>query len=304
MPIPTIRVVDDDVVTVTDAFILSFYVNETHERLVTRAEEVLGRYAGTVGLGALPYRLDPDGEIVDNDAREVVGFLREVFHGGSEQRQVQMIVGAVDDETGYGFEYVADHLPDEQYPDLRNLISLWLPTSLCLQWGWDAVYTFSCEIAALLPYSFGYGSPCLAYGDRIRPALGPAKRYPGFDVALGEACRVDIGEKALGAYWVTFLGEALSRSLGGKERLSGDLQQPATVQELAGERLVIRLGPEPEAGDVNRGIEMPLYRRLADVLKPEMRIPTSIYFPDENGLADADALVAWHNRFLTSEDDA
>jgi hypothetical protein len=304
MPIPRVRITRDGNVAVTDAFILSFYVDETHTALVRRAEEVLGRYAEAVGVAALPFRLDAEGYPEPNRARDVQGFRDEVFHEGpGAGRPVQVVMGAADDETGYGFRYVADDLPFEGHPDLRNLVSLWLPTSVCLHWGWDAVYTFSCEVASLLPFSFGYGSPCLAYGDRIRPALGPAKRHPGFDVAFGEACRVDIGEKALGAYWLTFTGEVLSRALGGREALAGRLGLPITVAEVAGERLAIRLGPEPEVGDVNRGVEMPLYRRLAEVLGPQVRVPRSVYFPDENGPADAEAQAEWHNRFLASDDD-
>jgi hypothetical protein len=302
MPIPRVKVVDESIVTVVDAFVLTFFVNESHEELVIRVESIVGMYADLVGLDSIPYRLDEDGEILDIGANNAKELQYELFHLDPEaDTSVIRLVGAVDDQTGYGFNYIADHLPDPRYPDLRNLISLWLPTPLCVTLGWQTVYDFSRSVSELLPYSFGYGSPCLAYGNDIRAAVGPARRYPGFDIALGMACRVDIDEKALGAYWLTFLGETLSQSLGGKAALASKLDPPITVEDISGTRIMIRLGPEPQVGDTNRQIEMPLYRKLTERIKNELHIPNNVYFPDERGIADKDAMTAWHKRFLPTD---
>jgi hypothetical protein len=302
MPIPKVKLTKDDIVTVTDAFILSFFVDESHESLVSRAEEVLGMYIDVVGVSSLPYQLGEDGEISLINAGGIRDLQYNLFHRDPEaDTSVVVLFGAIDDQTGYGFKYVADHLPDPQYPDLRNLISLWFPTTLCVKLGWEAVYKFGCAVSKLLPYSYGYGSPCLAYGDTIANALRVARRYPGFDIALGIACRVDIDDKALGAYWLSFIGELLCNSLGGIEGLSRRLGPPITVEEISGTRIVIRLGPEPEVGDRNRRIDLPLYRRLAKAIESELRVPKSIYFPDENGVRDEEAMTAWHRRFLLSD---
>jgi hypothetical protein len=301
MAIPQVRIVKDDIVVVTDAFILSFFVNESHETLVRRIEEVLRIYIDFVGLGTLPYRLDEDGEIVDNEAGGIDQLLYDIFHRDPKaDTSVIRLVGAVDDQTGYGFNYVGDHLPDPEHPDLRNLVALWLPTKSCLERGWEAICDFSLKVARLLPYSYGYGSPCLAYGDSIRAALGPGRRHPGFDIALGIACRVDIDEKALGAYWLNFLGESLCQKLGGTKELAKKLGPPIIVKEVGDNRIIVRLGSEPEVGDTNRQIELPLYRQFAKVTESELHVPKSVYFPDENGIADNEAMTAWHRRFLTS----
>jgi hypothetical protein len=299
MQIPHIRIVRDDIVTVTDAFILTFFVNESHESLVNRVEQVLGLYVGFVGLSSIPFRIDEEGEIEDVDASEIAGLQAAIFHGDPERdTSVIRLVGAVDDQTGYGFTYIGDQLPDPRYPALRNLISMWLSTDFCLEVGWETIYRFSCDVAILLPYSYGYGSPCLAYGDSIRDAIGIANRHEGLDIALGYACRVDINDKALGAYWLSFFGESLWQSLGGEQELYGKLTDPITIRELPGNSIVIRLGPEPLAGDKNRQIDLPLHRQLAKIIERRLHVPQNVYFPDENGLSDIRAMTAWHRRFL------
>jgi len=299
--IPRIRTVEDDVVVVRDAFVLTFFVNESHDRLLARVAGVLALYADFVGLGSLPYRLDDEGEVVDVRARDPRALVQEIFHRDAEaDLSVIRLVGAIDDETGYGFKYIGDALPDPRDPDLRNLVSLWLPTELCDEVGWDFIADFSSRIAAMLPFSYGYGSPALAYRN-IMQALPAARRYPGLDIALGIACRVDIDDKALGVYWLNFFGDVLSANLGGEPQLAARLRAPITVNRVDDSRLVVRLGTGPEVGDNNRRIDLPLYRQLAEVIESQLHVPGSVYFPDEHGLRDAEAMAAWHRRFLTHE---
>lgn len=300
MEIPKIKIVRDGIVVVVDAYILCFFCNETHDALITRVEKVLGMYVNLVGLSSLPYWLDDDGELVDIDEDKYDDFRCNFFHRETEQhRSVIRLVGAIDDETGYGFTYIASEAPDKNHPHERNLVALWLPTSHCADLGWDRVFDFSCSVAAALPFTYGYGSPCLCYSiNQIRDAIGVAKRYPGFDIALNEACRVDIGSKALGAYWLSFYGEVLSQSLGGKEQLARQLPSPITVNEIADSKIVVRLGLNPEVGDNNRQIDLPLYCHLAKVLEHHLHIPECVYFRDENWMPDKDGMMSWHRRFL------
>jgi hypothetical protein len=300
MPIPPVRIVEDGIVTVTDAFILSFFVNETHEALVRRVEHVLALYVDFVGFNAVPYRLDDEGEVVGIEAKNLRELVYEVFQDPDIDPSVIRLVGAVDNQTGYGFKYVGDQLPDPAAPDLRNLVTLWLPTKLCTEVGWDFVQDFSRRVAAMLPNSYGYASPCLAYGD-IMQAIPVAKRYPGFDIASGIACRVDIDDKAIGVYWLNFFGEGLLNRLGGRDHLTAVLPAPMTVNDVGQGGIVVRLGREPEVGDRNRRIDLPLHRHLAQVIDGELHVPQSVYFPDENGIRDPEAMAAWHRRFLRSE---
>lgn len=68
---------------------------------------------------------------------------------------------------------------------------------------------------------------------------------------------------------MNFLGQPVLGELGGAEGLRARLHSPGTtVQELAGDKVVITLGEWPEAGDVERGDALPSYRELARVLEP------------------------------------
>ena len=128
------------------------------------------------------------------------------------------------------------------------MVSLWLSTDLCVNLGWQALYDFSCKLASILPFSYGYSSPCLAYKD-IRDALGAGrKRHPGLDIALASHCRVDVNDKALGVYWLNFFGRALSGAIGGRNGLIKVSGPEVDVEILPGSELVIRLGPEPQLG--------------------------------------------------------
>jgi hypothetical protein len=66
------------------------------------------------------------------------------------------------------------------------------------------------------------------------------------------------------------------------------------VQELAGDRALVTLGEWPEAGDTQRGDNLPAYRELARVLEPWL-------FFDPRGsvpcVRDEDAR-RWERRFL------
>ncbi|HLM43445.1 MAG TPA: type VI immunity family protein, partial [Myxococcaceae bacterium] len=64
--------------------------------------------------------------------------------------------------------------------------------------------------------------------------------------------------------------------LGGAAGLRARLHSPGTtVQELEGERVVVTLGPSPDAGDTEQGRTLPAYRELARVLEPWLYLTSS-----------------------------
>ena len=83
--------------------------------------------------------------------------------------------------------------------------------------------------------------------------------------------------------------------LGGAEGLRSRLHSPGTtVQELAGDKVLITLGAWPEAGDTERGDTLPAYRELARVLEPWL------YFDEDPrmlGQSEEDTR-RWERRFL------
>ncbi|GJG86590.1 hypothetical protein tb265_17710 [Gemmatimonadetes bacterium T265] len=97
------------------------------------------------------------------------------------------------------------------------------------------------------------------------------RRHPGFvhgktmefiETALFGVVTVD---------WLTLLGPELAKKAGGAEKLAGALAPDATVQPL-GKGLMLRAGPRPQFGDVNRHDRLPAYQRVARALK-KLRAP-------------------------------
>jgi TseV toxin immunity protein TsiV len=68
--------------------------------------------------------------------------------------------------------------------------------------------------------------------------------------------------------WLTFVSTKAVRYLGGLDKLRNKLKDPEiTVHELA-HGIAIQAGPAPRLGDVSRRDFLPVYRRVASVLRP------------------------------------
>jgi hypothetical protein len=177
-------------------------------------------------------------------------------------------------------------------------VYFWLPSDAVEELGLGTVHAFARRLAESLPFSFGYASPALLYHHDVYEATRRALRYPGFDVLNPGAATVDIGDRAAGVYWQTFLGKRLAENLGGLEFLKSELPAPITVEPLEGGGVTVTLGPAPSVGDNNRKQDLPLYKRFAGVIEPQLHIPQIVYFFDEEGLPDREAMEFWHRRFL------
>ncbi len=82
--------------------------------------------------------------------------------------------------------------------------------------------------------------------------------------------------------------------LGGAAGLRSRLHAPGTtVEELDADRAVVTLGEWPEAGDTEKGQDLPAYRELARVLEPWL-------YHEEYGVSDfnRENVRRWERRFL------
>jgi hypothetical protein len=83
--------------------------------------------------------------------------------------------------------------------------------------------------------------------------------------------------------------------LGGTAGLRTRLHSPdIMVQELGNDRVVITLGPWPEAGDTEQGLVLPAYRELARVLEPWLYHQKPLRDPDFT----PEDMLRWERRFL------
>ncbi|HEX5754431.1 MAG TPA: type VI immunity family protein [Archangium sp.] len=205
-------------------------------------------------------------------------------------------------DSGFSFEYHARVPSRQASPDRASVLRVTLPTEYLKERGASAIRELALELASLLPFASGHAGlaldvayPRLGRLDTLRPLLF---RHPGFDVR-DAGIRDELGVKVDGVHWMNFLGEPVLGGLGGASGLRARLHSPSTeVQALDSERILVLLGPEPEAGDTAHGQPLPAYRELARVLEPWQEPFPWGYLGDQGKSADEQEWRRWWRRFL------
>jgi hypothetical protein len=205
-------------------------------------------------------------------------------------------------DSGYCFDYHA-RLPWRQAPPHKvSILRVTLPTEYLLEHGPGRVRELALDMASHLPFASGHAGLALGLAhspwerlDLLRPLL---LRHPGFDLR-DASLHDDIGTRVDGVHWLNFLGQPVLGLLGGASGLRARLHSPSTtVHEMEGERVLVTLGPAPEAGDLALGHTLPAYRELARVLEPWLE-PFPWAFLHRQHREDAEeTLRRWWRRFL------
>lgn len=185
--------------------------------------------------------------------------------------------------------------PVPEQEDGVSVLYVRLPTAFLVERGAERVRALALELAEELPFNSGYVDFVLCSdGFRLGEALQLIRpRYPGVHLTLDRA-RLRMNTWVEGVHWMNFLGEPVLGKLGGVPGLRAHLGLPGiTLQEMSGDRVLITLGAQPEAGDVEAGQTLPLHRALARLLAPYL------YRSDMDGLFPVtEELLRWERRFL------
>ncbi len=205
-------------------------------------------------------------------------------------------------DSGFSFEYHARIPWREAPPEEASVLRVSLPTEYLEKPGVGFVREFTLDLAAHLPFSSGHAGlaldvahPRLGRLDTLRPILF---RHPGFDIR-DAGIRDQMGIQVDGVHWMNFLGQPVLGELGGAAGLRSRLQSPSTVvQELEDERVLVTLGPEPEAGDLAQNQPLPPYREFARVLEPWLEPFPWGGLRDQGKAADEEEWRRWWHRFL------
>jgi hypothetical protein len=260
----------------------------------------LDAYLHAVGVQSLTHHADDEGEWQKLDDASWAHIRHELLRGWGLNTH---LMGKPRAEQRYQFEYRGKRpdLPIMPYnPGAMTAVSFWLPTEYMEEHGPGRVRELAMELASHLPLlCSGYAGLAFQYAIKGMGLLDEVRalcfRHPGLDIPNEGWLSWNIGSRARGPAWLTFLGQPLLGQLGGVPELRSRLRsENTTVQELEGDRAVITLGPWPEAGDTERGDVLPAYRELARVLEPWL------YFADKSRLPafSADPLLRWERRFL------
>ena len=139
----------------------------------------------------------------------------------------------------------------------------------------DAALTLVRELVTdTLPFSSGWAGYTVAWNESMGLPMGEpyqqlrawVMRYPG----LGQGKNFALYDRALKGIacvnWLTLLGAELTERKGGATAIAAALGPDIHVHPL-GTGVCIQAGPLPQLGDVNRGDDLPIYRRVGAFLK-------------------------------------
>jgi len=296
---PRVRVVTASGYTrIREGLSLTYYLPPRHPEYsqdVLRALDVYLRY---VGPEALRHYADMEGD------------WRKLNEAGWELTRKQLaewacpLVSLEEGEpigTRYAFYYRGRDevfLTEQNEPDTMSEAIFWLPSEYLEEHGPGKVRELAIELAALLPLSSGYCG--LSFNGELdligmdTKLLPYWKRYPGIDIPSPFGYSRDMGKRLRGPHWVNFLGQPVLGELRGAAGLRERLKSPGTtVEELPGQKVVVTLGPWPEAGDAEKGELLPSYRELAKVLEPWL------YHSEVSMLSQSkEETRRWERRFL------
>jgi hypothetical protein len=88
-----------------------------------------------------------------------------------------------------------------------------------------------------------------------------SQRHPGIDIPDLAGDMEVISQGIRGVNWLTFLGKEYVDRLGGIEPLKKKLDEKILCDPVS-DGIVIQAGPQPETGDVNRRLTLPLYHKV------------------------------------------
>jgi hypothetical protein len=202
----------------------------------------------------------------------------------------------------FRFEVSGNLDPKSGNVNKNNMVEVRFPTEFAAKSGFADFSEMVVRMAAAVPFDSGYASLALNFGSQVllpqaAPIMAPlAMRHPGFDLHYNDLTRYQLGIRSRGARWLTLLGPRVLKKLG----------KPATWQKAltsgidvlpAGDGLLLRAGPEPLPGDVNRKDNLPLLRAVAKAIEPVTCFDDNTvqrrFFRTEPDMADR-----WNRRFL------
>lgn len=290
---------DDGPVVVRDVMAAVFYSRTTNEQLRDRAAAMIRRIVDLLGYQAFALYVDLNGNEQDLTPATLEPLLDQRLLGRLRAPNANMILSSVDPGVpSFYLWYNGRSLRDASDPQ-ASYLTLWVPRGYFAENSAELLALFD-DIATAFPVSSGYVNRGFA-GTRHLLKSALAHRYLAYDIASPLCVSADIGPAAAGAYWLNYLGKDLARRLGDPQGLRPGLADETSIRGLSGEVLRIQLTREATAGDAHHGEDLSAYRKFAAVLAGAgvLHVPSkAVYFFDVHGMADRNAMIAWHRRFI------
>ena len=167
------------------------------------------------------------------------------------------------------------------------------PTVEDRAWLWAQAFALADEVP-IFQGAMGLSLPMSARTDldEIAQQTQQVLRFPGIETAKQALST----ENLRTVNWITFVSDGLLARVGDLAALQRQLAPPIQWHRVR-DGWAIQAGPDPLPGDVNRGDNLPLYRKVARVLRP---VRATLY-PSVS--RDDLESAAWYARFDGADDD-
>jgi len=157
-----------------------------------------------------------------------------------------------------------------------NIVSMAFPSALARDQS-NEMFAFVAQLADAFPFRCGlagYSFECSRYDKRKSEthAWSTSMRHTGVDIV-----RIPVDAKAVGSdgvkgvNWLTLIDAGLLREVGGAKVIRQQLSSEIEVVDCK-HGVILKAGPAPSLGDVNRGDVLRLYREVYRLLAPRIAL--------------------------------
>ena len=176
------------------------------------------------------------------------------------------------------------------------------------EWGVDKceeMLALTKDICSYFPFqsgSAGFVFECSPYEEEESQthAWKMSMRHRGIDISRIPEDASAVGQDAVkGVNWLTILGETFVKKLGGSQRIKKVLSREVEMIDAA-KGIILKAGPAPAIGDVNRRDYLPAYQEVYRLVEPLMQpaIERSLAF-NLAGEDDEEMTERWFKRFAS-----
>jgi hypothetical protein len=192
----------------------------------------------------------------------------------------------------------------------RGVVANMLRMSFPPEWGIDKAgdsLELTRELCAGIPFQSGHAGfvfQTTEYdeSESFTAAYKLAMRYRGFDIQNEIGDMVAVRQDGIkGVNWLTCLCSAYVERLEGERALRGSLPKGVEIVDVKG-GLILKAGPAPIRGDVNRREDLSLYKAVYKAVEPLQKPTLDRYgaFSLHGGTA-SERTIAWHQRLSPEE---
>jgi hypothetical protein len=307
---------ESGVLALHDGFVVTFFLFGNHQQNASMVRAAIKRYLklpgmaanlGTIDEEGYPMTLDTQslwsviGEGLDSSAGAATTHIEEETDHSLVEASLQ-IIDSTEGAPRFSIRYFGfdrDKVAAGGWPHVASGIRFTFPTDFLGERGLREMYGFTNEVAAILPFSFGYVSPAFVYHEGIgEPAAFEmirrlSRRYRCLDIpALVPDC-LEIGDGPKGAYWGNYLSAPMVNQLGGEATIRGHFAgQEVRITIYDNGSMSVYLGRVPIAGDVNRREDVKVYKAASNLFS-DFILPRSVLYLD----FDEEAMSEWLHRF-------